>query len=142
MVSYTTLGGIYLAMSLLGQNLMAKVIIAGGRDIVDQSFVNSCITSILFEGGVSEVVCGGAKGVDTLGKQWAESMKIPVKMFPADWNKHGKAAGPIRNQEMSEYADVLVACWDKTSKGTKHMIDTMLSLGKEVHVFIYQGSAL
>lgn len=115
---------------------MAKVIVAGGRDITDQAFVTSCITSVLFEGGITEVVCGGAKGVDTLGKYWAESMEVPVKMFPADWSTHGKSAGPIRNVEMAQYADALVAVWNGSSKGTKHMIDTMLSLGKETHVFV------
>lgn len=119
---------------------MARVIIAGGRDITDQSFVFRNITSVLFEGGVTEVVCGGARGVDALGKQWAESVGVPVKMFPADWNKHGKGAGPIRNVEMGEYADALIAIWDGQSRGTKHMVDTMLSLGKEVHVFIYRGA--
>ena len=72
---------------------------------------------------ITEVVCGGAKGVDSLGKQWAEEHQVPVTMFPANWEKYGKSAGPKRNQEMAEYAEALIAVWDGKSRGTKSMID-------------------
>ena len=83
---------------------------------------------------VSEVVCGEARGVDEMGKKAAQAKNIPVKSFPADWSKHGKSAGPIRNREMAEYADALVAIWDGKSKGTKNMIDTAKKLGLKVFV--------
>lgn len=83
---------------------------------------------------VKEVVSGGAQGVDASGEAIAELHGIPVKVFRADWKKHGKAAGPIRNAEMASYADALVAVWDGKSRGTGNMIDTMQTLGKPVYV--------
>lgn len=83
---------------------------------------------------IDEVVSGGAAGVDRLGELYAEEEGIPVKLFPADWGKHGKAAGPIRNREMAEYADALVAVWDGSSRGTKNMIDEATKRGLKVYV--------
>ena len=71
-----------------------------------------------------------APGVDTLAVRWANYHGYPLKEFPADWNKYGKAAGYRRNVEMAEYADLLIAFWDGKSPGTKHMIDIMKSKGK------------
>jgi hypothetical protein len=84
----------------------------------------------------TEVVCGEARGADRVGKAWAIEHGIPVKSFPADWDKHGKRAGILRNEEMGRYADRLIAIWDGKSRGTKHMIDFMQSLGKLVKVVI------
>jgi hypothetical protein len=70
-----------------------------------------------------EVVSGCARGADQLGERWADERGYPVKRFPADWHKHGKRAGYLRNEEMAGYATHLVAFWDGRSRGTKHMID-------------------
>lgn len=112
-----------------------KLLIAGSRGVTDLDTASKAINSVLW-GPIEEVVYGGASGADELGRQWATKMGIPVKLFPADWDLHGKSAGYLRNQEMGEYADCLVALWNGSSKGTKHMIDIMLALGKETHVFI------
>lgn len=99
-----------------------KVIIAGGRDITIQELVDETVAEFQATiGEITEVVCGGATGVDTLGKRWAESRRIPVKTFPAEWNKHGAAAGPIRNREMAKYADALILVWDGKSRGSASM---------------------
>lgn len=107
-----------------------KTIIAGGRhyrfDDPDWDFLDSL--------EISEVICGGATGADECGRQWALSKSIPVKIFPADWQQHGKAAGPIRNRQMADYAERLVAFWDGESKGTKNMIDEARKRGLEVIV--------
>ena len=69
------------------------------------------------------------------------------KYIYLDWNKHGKAAGPIRNRQMAEYADCLIAVWDGKSRGTKNMIDEMNKLMKPVFLiwigepFEAQGAA-
>ena len=65
---------------------------------------------------VTEIVSGGAKGVDRLGEWYARQRGLPCKAFPAQWAKYGKSAGPIRNAEMAEYADYGVAVWDGVSK--------------------------
>lgn len=84
---------------------------------------------------ITEVVCGGARGVDALGRSYAYSMKIPVKLFPANWEEHGKSAGPIRNTLMADYADALIAIWDGKSRGTGDMINKAKSKGLKVYVY-------
>lgn len=113
-----------------------KVIIAGGRDFDNYDYLSETMRNLNII--VSEVVCGGANGADALGKKWAEDNGIPVKMFPAEWDGYGKSAGFIRNHDMAEYADFLVAFWDGKSHGTKNMIDTMKRLKKHGKVVKYE----
>jgi major membrane immunogen (membrane-anchored lipoprotein) len=70
-----------------------------------------------------EIVSGTANGADKLGEKYAQERGYKLKQFPANWEKYKKSAGYIRNKEMAEYADALIAFWDEKSKGTKHMID-------------------
>lgn len=99
-----------------------KVIIAGGRDFNDLRRLNIVCDFTLKKYTDIEVVSGGAKGADALGEKYAREKEYPVIKFPANWKKNGKAAGPIRNKKMAEYADALIAFWDGKSKGTKNMI--------------------
>lgn len=114
-----------------------KVIIAGSRDITDMAEINAAIADSKFE--ITEVVCGMARGVDLLGKAWANYLGIPVTQFPADWDRYGKRAGYRRNIEMGEYADALIAVWDGVSLGTKHMIDIARARRLRVYVHKTQG---
>lgn len=109
-----------------------KVIIAGSRDFHDYDIVLSAIKESQFN--ISEVVSGGANGVDAMGEQYAEENNIILKIYPADWKKHGNAAGPIRNKQMAKYADALIAIQKDNSKGTKNMIETALKEGLKVYV--------
>jgi hypothetical protein len=110
-----------------------KVIVAGGRDFTNYALVEEAIKISGFE--ISQIVSGKAKGVDTLGEVWALANNVPVEAFPADWSQHGRAAGPIRNKQMAEYADALIAIWDGESKGTANMIQQ--ARNKKLNVFIY-----
>ena len=127
-----------------------RTIIAGGRDFNDFNILESNLHKIFKqladEGLISkciqesniEIVCGKARGADTLGEQFAKEYKLSIKYFPADWNTYGKSAGYRRNAEMANYAKedngVLIAFWDGKSKGTKHMID--LAKSNNIRVFI------
>lgn len=97
-----------------------KVIIAGSRSITSYEAVRKAIAASSFE--ITEVVSGGARGVDRLGERWADENDIPITQFIPDWNI-GKQAGYLRNIEMADYADALIAVYDGASKGTQHMID-------------------
>lgn len=110
-----------------------KVIIAGGRDVTDYSAVVSAVKESGFE--ITEVVSGAARGVDRLGELFAEANNIPVKRFPAAWDKYGRGAGHIRNGEMANYAGGLIAVWDGESRGTRNMIDQARSKGLQVFVY-------
>ncbi len=109
-----------------------KVIIAGGRNISDRSIVQAAVEVSGFE--ITEVVSGGAEGVDTLGWYWAQDNNKDRVLFRPDWGKHGKSAGPIRNSEMADYADALIAIWDGRSPGTRHMISRARKKGLQVYV--------
>lgn len=98
-----------------------RTIIAGSRSITAISPVIDAIHKCGWE--ITEVVCGMADGVDSTGLWWAERVAaLPVKRFPADWEVHGKAAGPIRNKQMAEYAEALILVWDGKSKGSADML--------------------
>ena len=112
-----------------------KCIIAGGRDFNDYHRLEKVMDECPYT--ITEVVCGKAKGADSLGELWALSRKIPVKYFIADWDGLGKKAGHVRNAEMGDYADMLVAFWDKNSKGTQHMINYAKKKNLVVKVFKY-----
>ncbi len=113
-----------------------KVIIAGSRDyeIKDTSRIQEIVDDSGFH--VTELVCGGASGVDTWAFTWAKVRDIPIKEFMADWKTLGKAAGPIRNGQMADYADALIAIKTKPdSRGTDDMIRRAQKRGIPVKIY-------
>jgi hypothetical protein len=100
-----------------------KVIIAGSRNFTDYQKLKKVCDQILQKQTDIEIVSGNHyKGADKLGIQYANEKGFDLIRFPAEWNKFGKAAGPIRNKKMARYADALIAFWDGKSRGTKNMI--------------------
>lgn len=97
-----------------------KVIIAGGRTYVLTEDDIAGLDWLRIDLPIQEVVCGCASGADSEGRIWADSRDIPIREFPPDWNKHGRAAGPIRNGQMAAYADALVAF--PGGRGTADMV--------------------
>jgi hypothetical protein len=116
-----------------------KVIIAGGRDFKDIRLVMKNMDHHLSKCKHLdiEIVSGAASGADTLGEEYAKTRNYPIKQFPANWDKFKKGAGYIRNTEMAEYADALVAFWDGKSRGTMHMINIANKKGIQVKVINY-----
>ena len=110
-----------------------KIIVAGSRTFKDYTFLRERL-DFYFQNITPVIVCGEARGADELGKRYAESHGFEVISMPADWEKYGKSAGYRRNEEMAKIADGLVAFWDGKSKGTKHMIDIMHKLNKNVRI--------
>jgi YspA, cpYpsA-related SLOG family len=111
-----------------------KLIIAGSRT-VDHGAAYDAIESALsdVDSPITEIVSGGARGVDRIGERWARKHGFTVKPFVPDWSQ-GKQAGIVRNIAMGKYADRLLAIWDGKSSGTKQMIDWMRMYGKPVQV--------
>lgn len=108
-----------------------KTIIAGSRDITDYKVVEDAILEAAWK--VTGIVSGGSKGVDRLGEIYAEKNSLPLFLFPANWEKHGKAAGPIRNKLMAIKAWAWLAI-SNGSKGTQNMINEANLLGLKVYV--------
>lgn len=105
-----------------------RIIIAGSRDITDLAVIERGMQEVKDKhfGGVWShgltILSGGARGVDQLGERWANIHNARIELYPAEWDKHGRSAGYIRNIEMAKRAGMLVAFWDQESRGTKHMI--------------------
>lgn len=110
-----------------------KVIIAGSRQINDYQVVVDALSNADIV--ITQVVSGTARGIDKLGEKWAIENGIPIKQFPPDWSKYGRSAGYLRNEQMAEYADALIAVWDERSRGTGHMINLAKKHGLAVHVY-------
>lgn len=111
-----------------------KVLICGSRDINDPTLVSKAIT----ESGMipTHIISGGARGVDTMARNYASSVGIEFTEYLAEWDRLGKRAGFIRNVTMVEAADAVIAIWDGKSRGTKHSIDFARGSGKPVFVFV------
>lgn len=112
-----------------------KTIIAATRTATLRQVWDACMTCP-WQNEITRVLCGMAKS-DLHGRTIAINASIPVDEYHADWNTHGKAAGPIRNQEMADNADALIAAWDGLSRGTADMIRRARAKGLRVHVYNY-----
>lgn len=117
----------------------SKVIIAGSRSFADYEKLKSVCDSILpnqYSEPRITILSGTSSGSDSLGERYAHERGYALQRHPADWKKYGKAAGPIRNRQMAENADVLIAFWNGRSKGTKNMIETAKKLGLIVETIL------
>lgn len=117
-----------------------KIIIAGGRDFLDYNLLREKVNKILQEKRVTHkivIISGCARGADTLGLRYASENVFDVEEYPAEWDKYGKKAGYMRNVEMAENANALIAFWDGKSKGTKHMIDIATERNLPIRVIKY-----
>lgn len=117
-----------------------KLIVAGGRDYNNYDEVAAQICLLAnneLKGYAVSIVSGMARGADALAAGFASNNNIKLYMFPANWDKYGKAAGFRRNEDMAKFADGLLAFWDGQSRGTKHMIETMKRLDGPVRIIHY-----
>ncbi len=112
-----------------------KLIVAGSREFDNfEKLENELFNVSLIIGKPKTIVSGKARGADSLGEIYAKKYLIDVEEYPADWDNYGKSAGYRRNCDMANNADVLIAFWDRKSKGTKHMINIALNKGLFVKV--------
>lgn len=114
--------------------------IAGSRDFSNVSLFRSTIRKYLSDiEDEIEIISGGCSGADTMGEWFAEDNNLKLTVFEADWNKYGRAAGPIRNEQMAKYAaeadrGILIAFPIGKSPGTRNMIKLANQYGLEVYV--------
>ena len=87
-----------------------------------------------YKSKISLVVSGAAKGADSLGEKWAIENNIQTLIFPADWDKHGKRAGFIRNEDIIKNCDGVVAFGDGESKGTVHSLSLAETYNKPTKI--------
>lgn len=123
---------------------MIRIIVAGSRDYKNYNQLADTLDLLISTLHVAkseiEIVSGGCRGADELGERYAKESCIKCVIFPADWGKYGRSAGPIRNNQMANYAasadrGILVAFPIGESRGTRNMIDTARRCGLEVEVY-------
>lgn len=118
---------------------VVKVIVAGLRSFNDYDLFKSKIEKTIIDNeiNITEIVSGGASGVDSMAERYANENGISVKVFQADWKKYGRGAGPLRNKKMAEYVGekgALVAFWDYKSKGTGSMIKIAEKMNLNIYI--------
>jgi len=105
-----------------------KVAVIGSRTFSDYKLVKETLSTI----NITLLVSGGAIGADSLGEQYAKLNGIPAKIFYPDWKKYGKKAGFIRNSDIINESEMVIAFWDGKSKGTLDSIKKAEELNKNI----------
>lgn len=123
-----------------GMDARMKLAVIGSRDFVDYARMEQCLLRNFRVEEIEVVISGGARGADTLAARFAGRHGLPLEIVPADWKTHGRKAGPVRNAEIVERADVLVAFWDGLSRGTRDSITRARMAGKRVMIFPCGGT--
>jgi hypothetical protein len=117
-----------------------RILITGSRKWVDQQIVHDAILTEIGPHAAAIVIHGGASGADSIAHEWAEYFDgVTTEIHLADWDTHGKAAGPIRNQEMVDAgADVCLAFLklDAENRGTKDCISRAEKAGIPVQRYV------
>lgn len=100
-----------------------KVAIIGSRTFDNYQYLSFFLDVFRNQYPIDLIISGGAKGADSLAEKYAKEHNIKTLIFPADWDKYGKRAGYIRNEDIIKNCDLVIAFWDMTSIGTKHSLD-------------------
>ena len=122
-----------------------RIIVCGGSKFDEYSLLESSLNKIFkeYSNDTIEIVSGHAKGADSLGERYANGHNLKCTIFEANWKKYGRAAGPIRNSQMLEYAKqenpLVVAFWDGESHGTKDTINKAKKSNIRCEVVMYKG---
>ena len=111
-----------------------KVAIIGSRSFTNYEFLKEKCDTILSNTKSVTVVSGGARGTDRLAEKYAAEKNIPVEVYKANWELHGRSAGMKRNLTMLKACTHVIAFWDGKSPGTLHMIDKANNLGKQLRI--------
>jgi len=118
-----------------------RLAIVGGRDFDDYTLLEVWVDSVMSmqfdrEDKVS-IISGGAKGVDSLGEQYANNHKLGKVICKPNWDKYGKSAGFIRNQTIVDNCDMVLAFWDGQSRGTADTIEKAKKAKKPTFIIYY-----
>ena len=114
-----------------------KIVVGGCRNFFDYSVVSYHLDALIKKHDPTDVIVflsGHCSGVDLLVEQYATEHAHSLMLFPAEWERYGRAAGPIRNKSMVENSDQVVAFWDGKSRGTASLIRYARKLGKPIAI--------
>ncbi len=86
--------------------------------------------------GITEIVSGGARGIDSCAKEYAIKSNLKLTEFLPQYDKYGRQAPLLRNLDIIDYADEVIAFWDGRSHGTKFVIDNCKDKNKKVKIYV------
>ncbi len=109
-----------------------RLAVVGSRSCEDYEMVSGFLKN--FNNQKPIIVSGGAKGVDSLAERFADENELKKKIYKADWSKYGRAAGPVRNQQIVENSDAMIAFATRDSNGTKNSVKLAVKKGIPVLV--------
>ena len=115
-----------------------KITIGGCRDYNDYNEFKKFVDDYIKQLNTDEIIIisGHCSGVDMMAERYAEEKGLKTEIFPADWKRYGKAAGPVRNKTMVDNCDRVIAFWDNKSRGTASLIKYAEKMGKEIVIKI------
>ena len=109
-----------------------KILVCGGRDFNNKKALYEALDANTKKSKDITIIHGAARGADSLAQEWADERGWPCLRFPADWEKNGKAAGPMRNQMMLDVARPDLVMAFPGGRGTKDMINRTLKMNMSV----------
>ncbi len=117
--------------------MIKRIVIAGCRNFENyelaKKYINFCISDIKKKYELI-FISGGCSGADLLGERYAKENGYALEIYPANWKKYGRSAGPKRNKQMADNCDYVICFWDGKSRGTKSMIDYAKALNKPIKI--------
>jgi len=116
-----------------------KLAVVGSRTFNNYELLCGYLDRINEREPITHIVSGGAKGADKLSERWATEHNIETIIFIPDWEKYKKRAGFIRNQDIIDTADKVLAYWDGESAGTKNSIELAKRQHKKCHVVLFKN---
>lgn len=112
-----------------------NITVTGNRDYISSS-VNVSQVLDLYKHMFAFVHVGDARGVDRVTLQWCRDNGIAHQVHKADWDRHGKSAGHIRNREMLKVSRGCLAIWDGQSLGTENCIQNAIQMDNIIWVCV------
>lgn len=114
-----------------------RITIGGCRDFCDYEIFSKFVAEYIeneCRGEKIIILSGHCSGTDLMAERYAKEKEYDLEIFPAEWDKYGRGAGPKRNKEMVEKSDRVLAFWNGKSRGTKNLVETAKKLNKQIAV--------
>ena len=113
-----------------------RVVVAGCRYYNERDKFNTFVDETLkIIGSDITILSGHCSGVDTMAEMYAEEHGMPVEIFKPDRKRYGRGGGPVRNKQMIESCDVVIAFWDGVSRGTRNLLDPAEKYNRRIFIF-------
>lgn len=123
-------------LSIRRRGRAVRVVIFGGRNFTNQILAFKALDQLHEQYGFTVVIDGMAKGADSIGNKWAQARGLQTERYPANWSRYGRAAGPIRNQQMIDDGKPDIGVAFPGGTGTDHMKSAMKKAGIKVRSVI------